>query len=394
MIRNGWKIAILGALLVVMLAAGQANAQCWCDWGCYRPVCATYSPVTCYSCYSPAYYQPAGGYWYLGWRPGIIRRALFGRYRWYYAPYGGWGYAGPTYYGAYCYDPCYGATVTYESPGAGAAPESPTPAQAPTPAQPPTEPAEPAGPSEPEPSLPSVPGGELPGLPGGAGGELPTVPGDTTPTPPLTTPPTETPGLFPGLETSPLPGLESTPATPPAALPPTTPPATPPNTTGMPVPETSGQITIWVAQDAKVTINGLPTQSTGTRRQYISYGLQPGHLYRYEILAEMPCEVREVTVRFVRDETGEIYVDPMSGQRILETVSDTQQVRKLQLTRTVELVAGERQEVPFGNAFYRLTNLDTGETQVLAMDRMLRQDFEKVAAMRHAPAQEVPEWGQ
>jgi len=104
--------------------------------------------------------------------------------------------------------------------------------------------------------------------------------------------------------------------------------------------------------------------------------------------------VREVVVRFVRDETGEIYADPVTGQRILETVSDTQEVKRMELTRTVELVAGERQEVPFGNSFYRLTNLDTGETQVLATDSMLREDFEKVAAMRHAEAQQPPEWAQ
>lgn len=392
MTRTGWKIATLAAILVAMLVANKANAQWWCDWGCYRPVCATYYPATWTAHYSPCCYEPAGAYWYLGWRPGIIRRALFGPYRWYYVGYGGWSYSWPWCYDACAYDPCCGvsgATVTFEGPGAGAAPAGPTPAPAPTPAKPqaPTEPAQPAAPSEP--ALPSVPRGEIPSLPGGAGGGLPQGLEETTPTPP-----TSPPGLFPGLDTGPLPGLESTPPTPPAALPPAASPPAMPSTTRMPVPETSGQITIWVAPEAKVRINGLPTQSTGTRRQYISYGLQPGYLYRYQIVAEMPCEVREVTVRFVRDENGEVYVDPMSGQRVLETVSDTQEVKKLQLTRTVELVAGDHQQVPFGNAFYRLTNLDTGQTQVLAMDRMLREDFEKVAAMRHAPGQEPPAWGQ
>jgi len=390
MFRNGWKIAMVGALLAVMLAAGEAKAQWWCDWGCYQPVCAVYYPATwcCYSCY----YQPAGGYWYLGWRPGVIRRLLFGPYRWYYAGYGGWTWVCPTCYDLCCYDPCcvLSTTTTFEAPDTGAAPagQTSTPAPAPTPAQP-TTPAQPKQPAESTQStLPTPPAGELPGLPGGTGSGLPPVPEDTTPTPstmpPATeTPSTGTPGLFPGLDSTPPSGLETQPATPPTTL---------PNSTRMPTPETSGQITIWVPPEAKVTINGLPTRSTGTRRQYVSYGLKPGYLYRYEIVAEMPCEVREVSVRFVRDENGEIYVDPITGQRILETVSDTREVKKLRLTRTVELVAGERQEVPFGNAFYRLTNLDTGETQVLALDRMLREDLEKVAAVKHSAAEDVPDW--
>jgi len=381
MMRNGYKIAMLGALVAVLLAAGEAKAQWWCDWGCYRPVCATYYPVAWTSC-SLCYYQPAGGYWYLGWRPGVIRRLLFGPYRWYYVGYGGWSYVCTTCYDPCCYDLCCGesSAITLETPGTGAGPAGQTPTPAPTPAQPSTA-AEPAQPTEPsQPSLPPTPSSELPGLPGGTGGGLPPVPEGTTPAPS-----TGGPSALPGLTPTPPADVQPEPATPPSTL---------PNSTQMPTPETSGQITLWVAPDAKVTINGLPTRSTGTRRHYISYGLKPGYIYRYEIVAEMPCQVREVTVRFVRDENGEIYVDPMTGQRILETVSDTRQVKKLRLTRTVELVAGERQEVPFGNAFYRLTNLDTGETEVLSLDRMLREDLDKLAAMRHSAAEDVPEWAQ
>ena len=39
--------------------------------------------------------------------------------------------------------------------------------------------------------------------------------------------------------------------------------------------------------DAKVTINGLSTKSTGAQREYASYGLKPGLRYRYEIRAEV-----------------------------------------------------------------------------------------------------------
>ena len=39
--------------------------------------------------------------------------------------------------------------------------------------------------------------------------------------------------------------------------------------------------------EAKVTINGLATQSTGSRRQYVSYGLQAGLGYKYDVHAEI-----------------------------------------------------------------------------------------------------------
>mgnify|MGYP003881360451 FL=1 len=47
----------------------------------------------------------------------------------------------------------------------------------------------------------------------------------------------------------------------------------------------SGLLTIYVPADASVTINGLPTKSVGTRREYVSYGLQSGLQYRYTVTA-------------------------------------------------------------------------------------------------------------
>lgn len=49
----------------------------------------------------------------------------------------------------------------------------------------------------------------------------------------------------------------------------------------------SGLITVYVPAEAKVTINGLPTKSAGTRREYVSLGLQPGLQYKYVITAEL-----------------------------------------------------------------------------------------------------------
>jgi uncharacterized protein (TIGR03000 family) len=52
----------------------------------------------------------------------------------------------------------------------------------------------------------------------------------------------------------------------------------------------SGLLTVWVPYDAKVTINGMPTTSTGSRRQFVSYGLKPGYEYSYEVKAQVTRE--------------------------------------------------------------------------------------------------------
>ena len=49
----------------------------------------------------------------------------------------------------------------------------------------------------------------------------------------------------------------------------------------------SGFLTIWVPYDAKVTVNGLETKSTGSKRQFVSFGLKPGFSYKYVVKAEV-----------------------------------------------------------------------------------------------------------
>lgn len=68
-------------------------------------------------------------------------------------------------------------------------------------------------------------------------------------------------------------------------------------------PATSGLLTIWVPFDAKVTINGHETTSTGSQREYMSNNLRPGFTYNYEIHAQIVRdgrvieEVRAVSLR-------------------------------------------------------------------------------------------------
>jgi uncharacterized protein (TIGR03000 family) len=83
-----------------------------------------------------------------------------------------------------------------------------------------------------------------------------------------------------------LPGPSTTPAVP--AMP-TTPEVPLPKTTSVSS-ENSGVLTVWVPYDAKVTVNGHQTKSTGSRRQFVSFGLQAGLSYKYVVKAEVARE--------------------------------------------------------------------------------------------------------
>jgi len=247
-----WKPLVVGAVVAATLALGASQADaCW-RCGAYYPVSwgytAYYTPcytscctVSCDPCWS-------GGGWYVGYRPGPIRRLLFGPYRWYD---GGWGYSYS--WSSSSWDTCCGE-------GGTVAP-SVAPRPTPTEAQ--------------KPALPEGPSGVL--IP------PPTAPGETAPG--GKEPAVEPPGKAPE---------------PPAGSAPST-----SNTR-----ENSGLLTIYVPYDATIEVNGLPTRSQGSRRQYVSYGLKPGFTYKYVIRAEATVRVQEnpadpgspLVDRLVRDE--------------------------------------------------------------------------------------------
>lgn len=96
-------------------------------------------------------------------------------------------------------------------------------------------------------------------------------------------------------------GMPSTPAgapaTPPASTPPTTSPssgtpgATPPSHTSIESPDgETAVLTVSVPNDAKVTINGMLTKSTGSERRFVSYGLREGRTYKYTVKVEIVRE--------------------------------------------------------------------------------------------------------
>ena len=283
MFRRSWKFLLLGAVVAGTLATVAPKADAFWWWGCYRPVywgcasgCTPYATVG----YSP--YGYSTGSWYLGYRPGPIRRLLFGPYRWYY---GGWGSGYATYYQGYgscytCSTPVAGQGTVQVQVGAQPTPAAsvptfkavPTPAKEPTPAVTPAEPS--VAPAIETPALPAI----------------------------------ETPAV-PMIETPALPTIE-TPAAPPATAPA---PADQPGTSTVPTRANSGLLTVWVPYGAKVFVNGLATHSTGSRRQYVSYGLKPGFSYKYTVRAQV-----------------------VRGGRLIEDV------------RTVTMTAGQRTAVAFG----------------------------------------------
>ncbi len=242
MYRPSWKSLLFGVVIVTALFAVVDQANAW--WG----GCGggpLYGPFPAYTAWDSC----CGVDWCASYRPGPIRRLLLGPYRWYGGLYGGYGCCYPVYSCCYptysccgmetscCGGDVYTGTMTLQG-GAMTAPGQPTPA-IPTPAKKPVieSPNVPAPPSEP--------------------GTTPAPATPVTPTPPEAEPPIPS--------TPVLPGMPSTSVT----------------------PENSGMLTVWVPYDAKVTINGMPTKSTGSRRQFVSYNLKPGFSYKYEVKAEV-----------------------------------------------------------------------------------------------------------
>lgn len=66
-------------------------------------------------------------------------------------------------------------------------------------------------------------------------------------------------------------------------------------------------LNVWVPNDAKVFVNGTPTNSTGAERHYISRGLKNGANYAYELRAEIVRDGQTLT------QTKQVVVS--SGQR-------------------------------------------------------------------------------
>ncbi|MCS7305922.1 MAG: TIGR03000 domain-containing protein [Thermoguttaceae bacterium] len=197
------------------------------------------------------------GCWYLGLRRGPIRRLLFGRYRWYYVP-------------GCCYSPCYVTTCSvcwsvpcccWDSCDTGTVVSSTVPVEI-------QEPTVPEHPVEAKPISPTPKPAQEPEAPSKLPG-----PGGSSPTP-----------------APPMPG--------------------PGQTFHEPTRSDSGLLTLYVPYDAKVFINGLPTRTTGSRRQYVSYGLLPGYRYKYEVRVEI---IREGTIL---EETKVVYLTAGSKEAL------------------------------------------------------------------------------
>lgn len=72
------------------------------------------------------------------------------------------------------------------------------------------------------------------------------------------------------------------------------------------LPADAALLTVVVPQDAQVFVNGMLTRTPGVERQYVSYGLQPGYSYTYEVRAVAIRDGREVSdTQVVRIRVGD-----------------------------------------------------------------------------------------
>ena len=82
-------------------------------------------------------------------------------------------------------------------------------------------------------------------------------------------------------------------------------------------------LTVLVPDDAKVTVNGLATRSTGSRRSFVTYGLKPGLSYQYFIRAQTVRnnqphdETRSVILTAGQAATVVLYSDAASEQSMV-----------------------------------------------------------------------------
>jgi uncharacterized protein (TIGR03000 family) len=280
MFRPSCKLLLVGMVAAVMISAAASEANAGWYWG-YRPALWGYGACPSYAC-APCGYtscctvsgcdpccDPCGG-WVPACRPGLFRCGLWGArsYAW------GCGLS------SCCYDSCMSSCTTCGAASCCGGDEGSVVAPSPTRATPPVAP-------PPAKTLAPVPdtAPKVPAEPPPPGKTPPTLgPFDKLPEPGAPAPADKAPGFT-------LPG----------------------GNTSAPLPENSGLLTISVPYEAKVTINGIPTRSTGSKRQFVSHGLQPGFSYKYEVRASI-----------VRD--GQIVED----------------------SRIVYLSAGERGNVAFG----------------------------------------------
>ena len=79
----------------------------------------------------------------------------------------------------------------------------------------------------------------------------------------------------------------------------------------VPAPEqTRGVVAVWVPAQARVVINGLETTSIGPYREYVSHGLKPGAVYKYEIRAQIARDGRLI------EKTRTVYLTAGARQRV------------------------------------------------------------------------------
>jgi len=251
MFRPNWRRVVVAAIILGTIAIAETPAEgCW-GWGCCRPLyggCCAYYPSCCsysFCCYPGGWYGCCCSSWYC-W------------------PCGDSGYAVIS-------DTCCAAEAQRPVTKPTPAPEQPEEPTAPAPEAEPAPLVPRAAPLVPEPE-PAQPEPAAPEATQPQTGEMPAVPS-------ILTEPEE-----PEKATKPAPAAGH-------------------STSGRsPLPEQSGVLSLSVPPHARVIINGLVTKSTGAHREYVSHGMKPGCVYKYEIRAQIVRDGRLI------EDTSTVYL--------------------------------------------------------------------------------------
>ncbi len=130
-----------------------------------------------------------------------------------------------------------------------------------------------------------------------------------------------------GTQLTPAPADNPAPADAPAAAPT---PATPPPATGEAA-DNSARIEVTLPAEARVYVNNRLTKSTGSRRQYLSAGLNPGGIYAYHIRVEYRHQGKEmVEQRTVRMRAGQQIALEFPNTELAKTKASTTRLASLQ----------------------------------------------------------------
>lgn len=138
-------------------------------------------------------------------------------------------------------------------------------------------------------------------------------------------------------------------------------------------------LTVEVPEDARISVNGIATQSTGDVRRYVSRDLAPGFDYTYEVKAERLVEGKPVTatktIQLQAGQNAKLAFD-MEAAKPVETAVTVHVPEEAQV-----YLAGNPTDETGSVRTFRTTALESGESWSDYVVRVKFKDHGKVRTM-------------